>query len=92
MSANEMRVFLRHDGSIRNDPGPPLNKLYESITIKTSSEEYVFNGRSDTARGALDYIRLAHAKHGTATSKDKACHAAIKADKGAVAHIVFKDG
>ena len=64
---------------------------YETITIKTSSEDFVFQGKSDTAPGALDYIRLAHAKHGTATPKDKKCHAAIKADGGAMAHIVFKD-
>jgi hypothetical protein len=90
MSANETRVFLRQDGSIRNDPGAPLDQPYETITINTSSETFVFIGRGDApARRALDYVRLAHAKHGTATPRDKRCHAAILADKGALALIVF---
>lgn len=60
--ANEMKVFPRQDGSIRDDPGPPLDKPYETITISTSpdTEPFVFKGRSDTARTALAYIRLAH--------------------------------
>ena len=89
-----MKVFLRQDGSIRDDPGPPLDKPYETITISTSpdTEPFVFKGRSDTARTALAYIRLAHKKHRTATAKDKACHAAIDANRGAGADVVFKNG
>jgi hypothetical protein len=88
MKSNEMRVFLRQDGSLRDDPGPPLDKPYETITINTSSETFVFTGHSDaTARRALDYVRLARGNHGT--PRYKRCHAAILSDKGAVALIVF---
>ena len=90
MNANEMKVFLRHDGSLRDDPGSPLDKPYETMTINTSSETFVFSGQGHgTARRALDNVRLARAGHGTATPRDKRCHAAILADKGAIALIVF---
>ncbi|TIL27431.1 hypothetical protein [Mesorhizobium sp.] len=69
---------------IRNDPGPPLNKPYETITIVTSSETFVFTGEGNTARGKLDIVR-----GGKATPKDKRCYAAIKADGGAKAAIMF---
>ena len=54
MNANEMKVFLRKDGGMRDDPGPPLNRPYETITIKTSSKDFVFQGKGDTARRVLD--------------------------------------
>ena len=91
MDENEVKVFLRKDGGIGNDPGRPLTRRYATITIRTSSEVFVLNGRSDTARGTLDCIRRAEPKHDTATDKDKRCHAAILKDRGALAHIVFKN-
>ena len=88
MMADEMRVFLRQDGSFRDDPGPPLDKPYETITINTSSETFVFSGNGhSTARRALDNVRLA--RQGQGNPRDKRCHAAILADKGAVALVVF---
>lgn len=90
MVSSELKVFLRHDGSLRDDPGSLLDRPHETITINTSSETFVFNGQGHgTARRALDSVRLARAGQGTATPKDKRCHAAILADKGAVALIVF---
>jgi hypothetical protein len=41
MNANELKVFLRHDGSFRDDPGSPLDKPFETITIDTSSETFL---------------------------------------------------
>jgi hypothetical protein len=88
MDANEVKLFLRHDGSFRDDPGSPLDKPYDTITINTSSETFVFSGNGhSTARRALDNVRLAHGNHGS--PRDQRCHAAIQADKGAVAFIVF---
>jgi hypothetical protein len=90
MNASELKLFLRHDGSFRDDPGSPLDRPHATITINTSSETFVFNGNGhSTPRRALDSVRLARAGHGTATPRDKRCHAAILADKGAVALIVF---
>ena len=38
MKADEMKIFLRTDGSLRNDPGPPLDRLYEpSVRRRKSS-------------------------------------------------------
>jgi hypothetical protein len=88
MNANELKLFLRHDGSFRDDPGSPLDKPFETITINTSSEAFVFSGNGhSTPRKALDNVRLA--RPGQGTSRDRLCHAAILADKGAVALIVF---
>ena len=42
MNASELKLFLRHDGSFRDDPGSPLDKPFETITINTSSETFVF--------------------------------------------------
>ncbi|WP_143744527.1 hypothetical protein [Mesorhizobium prunaredense] len=79
-----MEIFLTKQAAIRNDPGPPLNKPYETITIVTSSEKFVFTGEGNTARGKLDIVR-----GGKATSKDKRCYEAIKAAGGAKATVVF---
>ena len=88
MNPSGLRLFLRHDGSLRDDPGSPLDKPFETITINTSSETFVFSGNGhSTARAALGNVRLARANHGTA--RDTRCHAAILADRGAVALIVF---
>ena len=88
MNSRELRLFLRHDGSFREDPGPQLDKPYETITINTSSEAFVFKGNNHaTARRALGNVRLARA--GKGTPRDKRCHEAILADRGAVALIVF---
>ena len=91
MSTDEtpMRVYLREDSSLRDDPGPPLNERHETIAIDTSSESFLFQGQGDTARNALNNIRLAHAK-GSSGPKLKRCNAAIKRDKGGLARIVFK--
>lgn len=87
MNSSELRLFLRHDGSFRDDPGAPLDRPYETITINTTSETFVFNGNGNsTPRRALDNVRLARGK---GTTRDERCHAAITADKGAVALIVF---
>jgi hypothetical protein len=88
MNSSELRLFLRQDGSFRDDPGSALDKPFEAIIIKTSAETFVFSGQSrSTARRALDNVRLARAGNGT--PRDQRCHAAILADKGAVALIVF---
>ena len=60
--ADEMRVFLRQDSTVRDDPGSPLDKPFETITINTSSETFVFKGNGNsTARVALSNVRLARA-------------------------------
>ena len=87
---NEMKVLLRGDVTLRNDPGPPLNKKYGRITVRTSREEFVFVGEGDTARGALGYIQRAYSGSG-ASDKLKRCHAAVKADRGGAADIVFAE-
>lgn len=84
-----MHVLLRADVTFgNNDPGPPLDKVYETVTVRTANGPFAFSGEGDTARHVFDYIRRAHAKS-RASKKLKDCHAAIKAGKGAAADIVF---
>jgi hypothetical protein len=72
MNSSELRLLLRHDGSFRDDPGPQLDKPYETITINTSSETFVFTGNGhSTPRRALGSVRLARAGNGT--PRDKRC-------------------
>jgi hypothetical protein len=88
MDASELRVFLRKDCSIQDDPGARLNLPYETVTINTSSEPFVFTGNGNaSARSALDSVRLARGPQGT--PRYKRCHDAIAADTGAVALVAF---
>ncbi|MCF6126250.1 hypothetical protein EN904_05200 [Mesorhizobium sp. M7A.F.Ca.CA.001.07.2.1] len=88
---DEMKVLLRKNVDFRDDPGPPLDRRYETVTVHTSREPFVFVGEGDTARHVFDYIRRAHSKSGS-SKKLRDCHAAVKADGGARSDVVFASG
>ncbi|WP_181182756.1 hypothetical protein [Mesorhizobium sp. B3-1-9] len=47
---NEMKVLLRDNVTLRDDPGPPLDKRYKTVTVHTKHEPFIFVGEGDTAR------------------------------------------